>query len=76
MAEPERHEELEGAGIHLPAPTIGPPLLGLGSGLILAGLAVGGLLLLASGAVVAAVGLGIWLRDSAREAASHEASHE
>ncbi|MFQ5944896.1 MAG: hypothetical protein ACE5NC_01420 [Anaerolineae bacterium] len=72
MAEEDQNPDSEGEGIHLPAPTMGPPLLGLGTGLTLAGLAVGGPLLLLPGAAIGAVGLGVWLRDSAREAAQHE----
>ena len=71
MAEEDQHPDSEGEGIHLPAPTWGPPLLGLGTGLTLAGLAIGGPILVLAGAAIGAVGVGVWLRDSAREAALH-----
>lgn len=72
MAKREKHPVSEEEAIHLPGPTLGPPILGLGTGLILAGMAVGGPLLILPGVAVSAAGLGIWLRDTAREAAEHE----
>jgi hypothetical protein len=55
--------------IHLPQPSISPPLLGLGVMLLTFGVLVGPVLLVVGG-VILVIGIATWLIDDARAYAS------
>ncbi len=67
MTEPEQasHEEDHGA-LHLPPPSIWPPVLALGIALILTGLVLN-LVALIVGAIIAVSATALWVRDARRE---------
>jgi hypothetical protein len=67
MTEPEpgSHAEAHEA-IHLPPPSIWPPVLALGIAFVLTGLVLN-LVLLIAGAVIAAAATALWVRDARRE---------
>lgn len=67
MAEPEQGSHEEGhAAIHLPPPSIWPPLLAVGIALILTGLIIN-LVMLIAGIVIALAATALWVRDARRE---------
>jgi hypothetical protein len=67
MAEPEQASHTEGHDvIHLPPPSIWPPVLALGIALLLTGLILN-LVVVMVGVVVALAATGLWVRDARRE---------
>ncbi len=67
MAEPEQGSHGDGHdAIHLPPPSIWPPVLALGIALILTGLIVSPITLIA-GAIIAVTATALWVRDARRE---------
>jgi hypothetical protein len=67
MAEAEQGSHGEGhEAIHLPPPSIWPPVLALGIAFILTGLILN-LILLIAGIVIAVAATALWLRDARRE---------
>ncbi|TMC44809.1 MAG: hypothetical protein E6J25_03430 [Chloroflexi bacterium] len=67
MAEPEQETHGEGhEAIHLPPPSIWPPVLALGIALILLGLILNRVMLIA-GLVIAVSATALWVRDARRE---------
>jgi len=67
MAEPEHGSHGEGhEAIHLPPPSIWPPVLALGIAFILTGLILN-LVLLIAGIVIALAATALWVRDARRE---------
>ena len=67
MAEPEQETHGEGhEAIHLPSPSIWPPVLALGIALILTGLILNRVVLIA-GLVIAVSATALWVRDARRE---------
>lgn len=58
-SEPTEHE------IHLPGPSLSPPILGLGVTILSFGILFG-LVFIAVGAVILVIGLATWLIDDAR----------
>jgi hypothetical protein len=67
MTEPEQGSEAEGhEAIHLPPPSIWPPVLALGIAFILTGLVLN-LVLLTVGVVIAVAAAALWVRDARRE---------
>jgi hypothetical protein len=67
MAEPERASHAEGhEAIHLPPPSIWPPVLALGIALILIGLILN-LVVLIAGIVIGLAATALWVRDARRE---------
>jgi hypothetical protein len=67
MTEAEQGSHAEGHdAIHLPPPSIWPPLLALGIALILTGLIVN-LVMLVAGVVIAVAATALWVRDARRE---------
>lgn len=68
-SEPEEHE------IHLPGPSLSPPLLGLGVTLLAFGVLVGPILIVL-GLVIFVIGLATWLLDDARAfSRAHDEGH-
>jgi hypothetical protein len=67
MTEPEQgsHADSHDA-IHLPPPSIWPPVLALGIAFILTGLVLN-LVLLSVGVVIAVAATALWVRDARRE---------
>ena len=67
MTEPEPAPHGDGhAAIHLPPPSIWPPVLALGIALILLGLVLN-LVALIVGAIIAVTATALWVRDARRE---------
>jgi hypothetical protein len=67
MTEPEQASHGDGHNtIHLPPPSIWPPVLALGIALILTGLIVNMVALIA-GAIIAVTATALWIRDARRE---------
>ena len=67
MAEPEQESHAEGhEAIHLPPPSIWPPVLALGIALLLTGLILNPVVLIA-GVVIALAATILWVRDARRE---------
>ena len=67
MAEPATGSHGEGhEAIHLPPPSIWPPVLALGIALILTGLILN-LVVLIAGVVIALSATALWVRDARRE---------
>jgi hypothetical protein len=67
MAEPEHESHGEGhEAIHLPPPSIWPPVLALGIALILTGLILNRVVLIL-GLVIAVAATGFWVRAARRE---------
>jgi len=67
MTEPEQGSPAEGhEAIHLPPPSIWPPVLALGIAFILTGLVLN-LVLLTVGVVIAVAAAALWVRDARRE---------
>jgi hypothetical protein len=67
MTEPEQTSHGDGhQAIHLPPPSIWPPVLALGIALILTGLIVNMVALIA-GAIIAVTATALWIRDARRE---------
>jgi hypothetical protein len=66
MTEPEGSHAEGHDAIHLPPPSIWPPLLAVGIALILTGLVVN-LVMLVAGAVIAVAATALWVRDARRE---------
>ena len=67
MTEPEQASQGGGHdAIHLPPPSIWPPVLALGIALILTGLILN-LVALIAGAIIAVSATALWLRDARRE---------
>jgi hypothetical protein len=67
MAEPQQGSHGDGHGaIHLPPPSIWPPVLALGIALILIGLILS-LVVLIAGIVIALAATALWVRDARRE---------
>jgi hypothetical protein len=67
MAEPEQGSHGDGHdAIHLPPPSIWPPVLALGIALILTGLILNVVALIV-GAIVAVTSTALWVRDARRE---------
>jgi hypothetical protein len=67
MTEPEQGSHGEGHdAIHLPPPSIWPPVLALGIALILTGLILN-LVALIAGVIIAVTATALWIRDARRE---------
>jgi hypothetical protein len=67
MTEPEQGSHGEGHdAIHLPPPSIWPPVLALGIALILTGLILS-LVALIAGVIIAVTATALWIRDARRE---------
>jgi hypothetical protein len=67
MAEPEQASHAEGHdAIHLPPPSIWPPVLALGIALLLTGLILN-LVVVIVGVVTALTAVALWVRDARRE---------
>jgi len=67
MTEPEQGSHGEGHGaIHLPPPSIWPPVLALGIAFLLTGLVLN-LILLIAGVVISVAATALWVRDARRE---------
>jgi hypothetical protein len=67
MAEPEPGSDAEGhEAIHLPPPSIWPPVLAVGIALLLTGLILN-LVVLIAGAVISVAATALWVRDARRE---------
>lgn len=67
MTEPEQTSHGDGHdAIHLPPPSIWPPVLALGIALILTGLVLNRFALIV-GAVIAVTAVAMWVRDSRKE---------
>jgi hypothetical protein len=64
-AERETHAESHEA-IHLPPPSIWPPVLALGIALLLTGLVLN-LILLTAGVIISVTATALWVRDARRE---------
>lgn len=67
MAEPEHASPAEShEAIHLPPPSIWPPMLALGIALLLTGLILN-LVVVIVGVVIALAAVALWIRDARRE---------
>jgi hypothetical protein len=67
MSQPEPASHGDGHGaIHLPPPSIWPPVLALGIALILTGLVLN-LVALIVGAILALTAVAMWIRDARKE---------
>jgi len=67
MADPEQESHADSHdAFHLPPPSIWPPVLALGTALILVGLIVN-LIVLFAGVLIGLAATGIWIRDARRE---------
>jgi hypothetical protein len=67
MAEPEGQQHAQAhEDIHLPPPSIWPPVLALGIALLLTGLIVN-LVMLIVGALITILSIVLWVRDARRE---------
>ena len=67
MSEPEQTSHGDGhAAIHLPPPSILPPVLALGIALILVGLVLN-LFALIVGAIIAVTAVALWVRGARKE---------
>lgn len=67
MTEPEQGPHAEGhEAIHLPPPSIWPPVLALGIAFLLTGLVLN-LVLLIVGVVISVTATALWLRSARRE---------
>ena len=67
MAEPEPGPHHEGhEAIHLPPPSIWPPVLAIGIALLLVGLILN-LVVTIAGALIAVAAIALWIRDARHE---------
>jgi hypothetical protein len=67
MTEPQPESHGEGhEAVHLPPPSIWPPVLALGIAFLLTGLVLN-LVLLTAGVVISVAATALWVRDARRE---------